>query len=200
MVNLKHHIDFINKLVSNGGPEPHEYGEFTNWIAQIHQQLGDGTLSKSDLDTLRSCFGEALSILTLQGFALEKPHGYPGDYEILDKIYLKHTSKNPDLRKWDLYFQLQKAPIAVRNRKHYFIELCKKLAMLEKRSETINVLNIASGPCRDLFEYLSEKNDQRIMFDNVEFDPLAISYAKNICKDYLNRVNFLHTNAFDFTS
>ncbi len=62
------------------------------------------------------------------------------------------------------------------------------------------MLNIASGPARDLFEFLSGKNDGRIIFDNVEFDPLAISYAKKICEDFIERIHFLHTNAFDFSS
>ncbi len=197
---MQQHLDFIERMTANGGPEPSEYDEFSQWLETIRAELEAGTLTPEDLSRLRNCFGEALSILTLQGFAYEKPHGYPGDYEILDKIYQKYTSKNPNLRKWDLFFQLQKAPLAVRNRKDYFIRLLHNLEAMDTQESKIHVLNIASGPSRDLFEFLSESNQGKIIFDNVEFDPLAISYAKNLCKDFTERINFLHTNAFAFSS
>ncbi len=197
---MKHHIAFIKELVAKGGPESSEYHELSQWLNDVRKEIVSGTITKDDLKVLRDSFGEALSILTVQGFAFTKPHGYPGDYEIIEKIYQEYISKNPDLRKWDLFFQLQKAPIAVRNRKHYFQELLKNLEGLDKREGPIGILNIASGPARDLFEFLSGKNDGRIFFDNVEFDPLAISYAKNLCKDHMDHINFLHTNAFDFST
>jgi len=62
------------------------------------------------------------------------------------------------------------------------------------------ILNVASGPARDLFDFFSAKNNSTMFFDNVEFDPLAISYAKNLCKEFLENIEFLHTNAFDFTT
>jgi SAM-dependent methyltransferase len=195
---MKQHIAFIEEMVAKGGPDSSEYHEFSNWLNQIHQELNDDTLHQKDIDLLRSKMGEALSILTLQGFVFNKPHGYPGDYEIIEKIYLEHTSNDPELRKWDLFFQLQKAPLAVRNRKQYFLNLLHELDNLDDTEK--RVLNIASGPARDLFDFFSQKNDSSIFFDNVEFDPLAISYAKNLCKDFLHKIAFLHTNAFDFTS
>ncbi len=104
---MKHHLAYIDELVAKGGPDPSEHHEFTLWLEALKKEINDGALKKEDLDTLRDRFGEALSILTLQGFAYTKPHGYPGDYEIIEKIYLEHISKNPNLRKWDLFFQLQ---------------------------------------------------------------------------------------------
>jgi extracellular factor (EF) 3-hydroxypalmitic acid methyl ester biosynthesis protein len=199
-MTMKHHIAFVKELCTKGGPDSSEYHEFTDWLKKVYKEVQDGTLSKDDLQLLRNEMGEALSILTLQGFVFNKPHGYPGDYEIIEKIYLEHTSNNPELRKWDLYFQLQKAPIAVRNRKKYFLDLLNSLDIINQTSTGKSVLNIASGPARDLFDFFSLKNDSSIFFDNVEFDPLAISYAKNLCKDYLKNIEFLHTNAFDFTA
>ena len=197
---MKHHIAFVKELCTKGGLDSSEYHEFTDWLKTVYKEVQDGILSKEDLQLLRNEMGEALSILTLQGFVFNKPHGYPGDYEIIEKIYLEHTSNNPDLRKWDLYFQLQKAPIAVRNRKKYFLDLLNSLEAMDQTDTAKRVLNIASGPARDLFDFFSLNNDSSIFFDNVEFDPLAISYAKNLCKDYLKNIEFLHTNAFDFTT
>lgn len=196
---MKHHIGFIKELVEKGGPDPSEYHEVGSWLETVYKEFKSGVLSKEDLQLLRKEMGEALSILTLQGFVFNKPHGYPGDYEIIEKIYLEHTSSDPELRKWDLYFQLQKAPIAVRNRIQYFLNLLNGVDGLEKQDTKKRVLNIASGPGRDLFNFFSQtSSDTKVFIDNVEFDPLAISYAKNLCKDYLKSIQFLHTNAFDF--
>lgn len=197
---IEHHLAFIQKLVDRGGPDPSEYYEFTEWLNTIHQGLKKGVLFKKDLKLLREAMGEALSILTLQGFVFIKPHGYAGDYEIIEKIYLEHTSSNPDLRKWDLYFQLQKAPVAVRNRKEYFLDLLNGLENVHPPATRKRILNIASGPARDLFDFFSQNNDSRLIVDNLDFDPLAISYAKNLCKDFLEKIEFFHSNAFDFNT
>jgi len=197
---MKYHVNFIKELVARGGPDSSEYHEFTDWLIAVNQEITEGILTQKDLKTLRDEMGEALSILTLQGFVNNKPHGYPGDYEIIEKIYLEHTSNNPELRKWDLYFQLQKAPMAVRNRKKYFIDLLNGLSNLHNPNGKTRVLNVASGPARDLFEFFSLKDNNSVFFDNIEFDPLAISYAKNLCKDFMENIEFLHTNAFDFAT
>jgi hypothetical protein len=187
-------------LVKKGGPELSEYHEFTEWLTTINRGLREGSFEKGDLRLLQNEMGEALSVLTLQGFAFHKPHGYPGDYEMIEKIYLKHTSNNPKLRKWDLYFQLQKAPFAVRNRKKYFVALLNSIHDLNRTNRCNKVLNIASGPARDLFDFFSLKKDCNIRVDNVEFDSHAISYAKILCQDFLGDIDFLHTNVFDFTT
>ncbi len=198
---MEHHLAFVRELVKKGGPDSSEYREFSDWVKTVHMELETGVLNEADLKNLRSELGEALSILTLQGFVYNKPHGYPGDYEIIEKIYLEHTSNDPELRKWDLYFQLQKAPLAVRNRKQYCVDLLNGLGMKDSGNSGKRVLNIASGPARDIFDFFSQKSDRtNVFFDNVEFDPLAISYAKNLCKDFLENINFLHTNAFDYST
>ncbi|MCP3874751.1 MAG: hypothetical protein GY699_16565 [Desulfobacteraceae bacterium] len=196
---MKHHITFIKKLVEKGGPDSSEYHELTDWLKLVNSEFSKGILDKKDLVKLRDEMGESLSILTLQGFVFNKPHGYPGDYEIIEKIYQEHVSNNPVVRKWDLYFQLQKAPIAVRNRKQYFINLLSDVDK-DLSGNASRVLNIASGPARDLFDFFSKHSNSVVHVDNVEFDPLAISYAKNLCRDFLDNITFLHTNAFDFKS
>ncbi len=197
---MKQHLAFAAKMIENGGPEPSEYKMFADWISTIGDEIRMGKIDAEDIKVLRESFGDVLSILTVQGFILKKPHGYPGDYEIIEKIYLKHVSTNPKLRKWDQHVQDQEAAIAVRNRKQYVIQLFENLTQIDKERESIDVLNIASGPCRDLLEFFEKDKDGRIKFDNVEFDPLAISYAKNLCNKYEDRISFLETNAFNFSS
>ena len=72
---MEHHIAFIKEFVKKGGPESSEYHEFTDWLRIVHTELKDGKLSKEDLQSIRNEMGEAISLLTLQGFVLNKPHG-----------------------------------------------------------------------------------------------------------------------------
>ena len=83
--------------------------------------------------------------------ALLKKYGYAGDFMMIDKIYTGNTPDNPFFQSWDKYFQNHAAPRAVRNRKTYFKTLLhQKLA----NNNSINLLNVASGPGRDLLELL----------------------------------------------
>lgn len=196
---MEHHFAFIKKILEKNGPDFSDNSEFSEWVDSVVRDFRTGKLTKDDIHKIREAFGDVLSILTVQGFVLNRPHGYPGDYEIIEKLYLKHASKNPRFHKWDQFLQSQKAAQAVRNRKTYFIELLRNLESVDS-STSIDVLNIASGPCRDILEFFDGEHADKIVFDNVEFDPLAISYAKNLCQNYLKRISWLETNAFKFST
>ncbi|MFX1393205.1 MAG: hypothetical protein ACFFAH_06465 [Promethearchaeota archaeon] len=98
---------------------------------------------------IRKSFGDALSIQTLQGFSFIKPHGYAGDYEIIDKIYQKYVNPNFKFKKWDFWYNAHKAAKVIRNRKVYFKNLIRTLCISEKNNE-LEVLNMGSGPARDI--------------------------------------------------
>ena len=196
---MKKHLSFIKQLVKNGGPEPSEYRLFNSWLRVINNEITSGTIGKDDLNSIRDTFDKAISLDTMQGFCFHKPHGYPGDYEILDKIYQNHHADDPSLVKWDRYFHTRSAPIAVRNRKDYFNQLLKNLEHDDMAgSQLIKVLNIASGPARDMFEFLNHNSNGRLQFDCIEFDQNAISYASSLCSKYLDQINFINGNAFKF--
>ena len=139
--------------------------------------------------------GNTLTVDTMQGNAFLKPHGYAGDYEIIDKIYMEWHSPDSSLRVWDKYFHLQSASTAVRNRKKYFISLVKKVAT--RKSHT-NILNIGSGPGRDMLEYFRENPHGTVSFECVDIDENAINYAKSLCHSYLDRINFINKNIFRY--
>lgn len=199
--SLDQHIAYIEKLVSSGGPQPSEYKAFDRWLADIFKEHQVGKLSENSLTVLREAFGPALSTQTMQGFALHKPHGYPGDYEIIDNIYRKQTTENPALKRWDQYFHTQTAPTAVRNRKAYFLQLLRGLLNNYNSPSSVPVLNVASGPARDIFEFYEKAGSPcPIFFDCVDSDPKAISYAKRLCSSYLQDIRFQKVNAFRFRS
>ncbi len=198
---MDQHLAYIEKIVARGGPLPREYDAFGRWIDEVADELRSGRLRKSDLNTLREAFGRALSPDTLQGFSLQKPHGYTGDYEIIDRMYRNHVTDDPALQNWDRYFQAQGAPEAVRNRKVYFTTLLKRLEHLNENARPRPVLNVASGPMRDVFEFFrSNGHVPNVQIACVDSDPDAIAYAKDLCAPYLDHLAFHRTNALRFTT
>lgn len=193
---MKHHLEFIEYLIRKDGPLPSDYNILKSWLRELGCEVRKGKLSQDDINIIRSTFKEAVSKSTIQGFSLEKPHGYPGDYEIIEKIYLNAVSQDKRLKNWDIFFHTQDAPNAVRNRKQYFVQLLKNLESTDKRDGSIPVLNIASGPARDIYDFMEKENDGRIILDCIDHDPDSIAYAKNLCNKYLNRISFAEANAF----
>ena len=199
---LDRHVAYIEKMVAQGGPAPPDYAGFQRWLSEVAAQHRTGRLSKHDIKTIRAAFQEALSMETLQGFSYLKPHGYTGDFEIIDRMYTGHLSANDHLRNWDVYFQTQKAPTAVRNRKAYFLRLARSLGATFPEKESLPVLNVASGPARDVFEFFEGDggHKQSITFDCVDTDGEAISYAEALCAPHLSRIAFHQANALRFVS
>jgi extracellular factor (EF) 3-hydroxypalmitic acid methyl ester biosynthesis protein len=198
---VQKHLSYIQELVQNGGPEPSEYRLFNSWLRVINNEMMSGTIGQDDMKSIRDTFGKAISLDTMQGFSFHKPHGYPypGDYEIIDKIYQDYHASDPSLVKWDQYFQTRSAPIAVRNRKDYFNQLLKNLEHEEiSGAGSIKVLNIASGPARDMFEFFNNSSNGKLQFDCIEFDQNAINYAASLCSKYLAQINFINASAFKF--
>ena len=56
------------------------------------------------------------------------------------------------LERWDHYFHWSSAPRAVRARKEYCIRLFEET--VSNSSQPVRILNVASGPGRDVFEFL----------------------------------------------
>jgi SAM-dependent methyltransferase len=185
-------LEYIAALVAKGGPEPADYVELSRLIGQLHEELTAGPATDPKMQALRSALGDCLSTETLQGFALAKPYGYAGDFEIIDRIYRTQVSQRPDLAKWDRFFHHQAAPIAVRNRKAFFQTILTELA--EHKCDA-RVLNVASGPGRCMHEWLCSHPNHRLSFHCVELDPKAIEFAVNLNGAFIDRVTFTQANA-----
>ena len=181
--------EFLQRL-GGFGPAQGDYQPLSDLLARIFERGPD---AKDDVEEIRSSLAESLELDTLQGFALRKPHGYPGDFEIIDHIYLERHAEDPRCRRWDQYFHSQAATRAVRNRKSYFHRLLDQLT--EPASGLIRVLNVASGPCRCLHEWLSLHPKSKIHFDCIDNDRDALRYAGTLNKEYLDRITLTCGNA-----
>jgi len=193
------HIKYIRELVQKGGPNPSEYQNLNKCFVSIGNLIRNDEYTHSDIAKYWPTLGDVFSTKTMQGFVINKPHGYFGDFEIIDKIYQKHITSVDNLKNWDLFFHEQAAPKAVRNRKQYFINIIKEKLSKYHNSEPYKILNVGSGPARDVldcFEYLNGNGSGNVYFDCVDQEPKANRYAKNICYKYLNQIKFHERNIF----
>lgn len=197
-VYLQEEVAFIQRLMVQDGPEVEDYEAVMTMMHNVFMKRQNGTLTKTDYEYLRILFGSVYSTSkSLLGFVNTRPHGYPGDYEIIEKIYANHISKDKKYRKWDEIFQHRvKAPQAVRNRKTFFKSLLKSKTKNEE--DTLAVLNIASGPCRGLNEFFEKNPSANIQVDCVELDKNAIDYATVLLGGNVEKTNFIHKNVFRF--
>ncbi len=197
-IDLLKEIEYINYLMQKNGPDPIDYSNIMRWYNKIDTLKKKDRLTIDNIDILRAAFKTAYSSAeTMQGFVYTQPHGYRGDFEIIDKIYQRHISSNPKYQKWDIWFQQSAAPQAIRNRKTYFKKLLNEKC--KKHQNGLEVLNLASGPCRDILEFFEKSaTDKNVQFDCVEIDKKAINYASHFLDKHLTRVHFIAANIFKF--
>lgn len=190
--------EFISYLSEKGGPDPSDYLMLNTLLNNFSGDKSRGIASENQLQELREAFGEALSPETIQGWAYHKPLGYAGDFQIIEKIYTYHTSSNPHLAKWDQFSHHQTATKAIRNRISFFLE---QVWNAKTQAPTdCQILNLASGPGRDMYETFNILGTPGIHIDCVEQDTKAISYAMNLCKNFLAHIQFFKKNVLRFTT
>jgi extracellular factor (EF) 3-hydroxypalmitic acid methyl ester biosynthesis protein len=193
--SLDEEIGFIERLVSKGGPSPDGYPALDDWFQRVENSTTSEKFSPADRLRLFEAFGEAMSPETLQGLGYHRPHGYAGDFEVIDKIYVRHHSPNPRLIRWDAYFHSQPPSRAVRNRKIYFHNLLDQHYV---RRRPLRVLKLASGSGRCMFEWLSAHPNADVSFSCVELDPDAIMYASALNQEFASKVSFEHKNVIRY--
>lgn len=189
-------LDSLIAFIEAEGPEENQYDELSAlWDVIDMEKNGD---TKSTRDEVMGLFGPEFLGQTMQGLSYRKPHGYSGDFEIIDLIYQRKINSDRRFVKWDKYFQAHAAPNAVRNRKEYFIKLVLQKA--SGRRSPLRILNIASGPCRDILELLEQVPSDKVRIDCIEMDPQAIDYAKNLLGRFSDDVHFTQRNIFKFNT
>lgn len=190
-------LDYLTELVEKGGPEPHKYAELTGLIDDLAARVSESNHPDAETAALRGAFGEDFLLSTLHGHVLRRPYGYAGDFAIIDKIYTYHVTPDPRYRRWDEFFHSLSAPKAVRNRKRYFKQTLTRLVGQSLKAE-VRLLNVASGPARDVAELYAQIDPARLATTCVEMDANAIRHANVLTAPYAARVSFIEKNIFRF--
>ncbi len=179
--------NYLNALVAKGGPEPHEYKEFTAMVNNLEDQ---------ELECFRDVIRASLNENTLIGHGFVKPFGYPGDFSLIHNIYKVYVNPDSAYSNWDSFFQDQAGAHAVRNRKDYFLKRCAEIDGDDGREK--RVLILGSGPATDVNEYLKNNPNSRIKFDLVDFDQNAIDFAKAQNEPFQELINYYKINVLRF--
>ncbi len=187
--------DAVRAMVLKGGPDIEDYAYLDAVLRSVHLERSTPTAVVQQ--ALQRTLADVLSADTMQGFALRKPHGYAGDFEMIDRIYNRRVCSDTRYAKWDLFFHEQAASKAVCNRKTYFHALLNKLAQGQVPAR---VLKVGTGPGRSMFEWMNNNRQSQVSFDCVEIDGNAIEYARVLNGEHLARVRFIHRNALRFQS
>ena len=186
--NISNIEQFMSVLFAKNGPDKEDYQPIFDIV---------DSLSSEDIDKTRDLMQPILNPNTIIGFSYTKPFGYNGDFFIIEKIYQRYINKNSKYRKWDEYFHEFPAAIAVVNRKTLAKEIFQKLND-EACGLSRNVLILGSGPVSETFEFFEKNNDSPLIFDMIDLDKRAISYAKTKNKKYLKSMTFFNKNVIRY--
>jgi len=178
---------FLMQLVEKGGPEPHEYKEFTAIVNNLEDE---------ELEFFREVVRDSLNENTLIGHGFVKPFGYPGDFSIIHNIYKEYVNPDQKYTNWDRFFQDQAGAHAVRNRKAYFLKRCGEIDNRDTKKK--RVLILGSGPATDVNEYLKNNPDSQIHFDLVDFDQNAIDFARSQNIEFKDSIDYFKINVLRF--
>lgn len=189
--------------------KPNEWGrfqsEFNSEVNNIFRESikfeKENLLSGQDgkVFKLKKLFVKRLRKLFCRGvygpWSLAKPFGYAGDFKIIDDIYQNSPTTTGFDRLFDNYFQMSAISVAVRNRKEDFKRLINNF-INSKQNRKIAIMNLASGPCRDIKEMLLVGSSlyENVIFDCYDHDERAIEYAEKLLSGYPN-INFIKENA-----
>jgi hypothetical protein len=138
---------------------------------------------KSIMQLVKDNFRKLIGTWVYKGIivkrAFEKPRGYPGDYKMLEIVYdNKPISKNIGMY-FDNNFLKSPYATALRIRKDRLRALLQNY-INEAKSTKIQILNIASGSCREIRELLpSLKTQNSITFTCLDWDEEALNFSKD---------------------
>ena len=191
-------VSLLIDMLSAGGPQESEYPLLDALMENLYQMKRTNQLDSQLLSFLQSLFHDDFLAETMHGYVYRKPLGYAGDFRLIDMIYNHHHSGHEAYERWDRYFHHNTATGAVRNRKDFFKnQLTHKIS---SRKAPLHLLNVASGPARDLYELYGEVNADMLVTTCVDIDADAIAFASELCSPYAEQINFHQKNILRFSS
>ena len=194
-INPTESIAFLQSIIAKGGPEKQEYETLNFVFDALSNDYKQGKLREEELAVLQEGFGDECLHNTMHGHIKSKPFGYAGDFLIIDKIYQEQVTEDDRFAKWDIFWNNHSAAKAVRNRKDYFIQtMTNRLTP----GRPLRLLNVASGPARDLAELYQVIDPSQLSTVCIEADKTAIQYATELNKANAQQIAFIHQNIFRY--
>jgi len=188
---------------------PEEWGkfqsEFNSEVNSIFKDIMDfekdnfATGNDEKVYKLKRIFIKRIRELFLKGayneWSFRKPYGYAGDFKIIDDIYQNNPLTNGFVRLFDNYCMMSAISVALRNRKEDFKRLIEN-TIGSKQNRKLRIMDLASGPGRELKELLSlnPKLYNNVVIDCYDHDNRAINYAKKLLSGH-SHINFIKENA-----
>ncbi|WP_017730851.1 SAM-dependent methyltransferase [Nafulsella turpanensis] len=183
----------LDQLLLKEGPEPEEYEALNYALNSLPTLLKSGEIKAGELQEIMDNCPFLQSPESIMGHIKHKPFGYAGDYSIIDRIYLRDVSSQ--YSKWDDFTINHPAAEAVRNRKDYFLKLMQQKL---NSSAPLRLLNVASGPARDLCQLYAASDPESLQSTCIEYDKRAITHAQKVCDHFLQHISFINENIFRF--
>ena len=186
----------IEALIEQGGPQPHQYAYADYLFEEIGKKLKAEELpAEVGSNLLKQCSFLQNSD-SIMGHIRNKPYGYAGDFMIIERIYLNKAQPSTSHYYWDQYSLEHVAAKAVRNRKDYFKNVMTY--RIEQAATPLRLLDVASGPARDLKELFEIIQPESMEVTCVEMDNRAIAHATNINASHSGDIKFINQNIFKF--
>ena len=125
---MRQEIEYLKMLAENEGPTKDQYEELGQLYKSVNLKRKKEIMSEGEVMSIWQALPDVFCTTdTMQGYALLKPHGYAGDFVIIERIYQGWLSPKPHLVNWDRFFHAQEAPRAIVNRKKYFLDMLNSL-------------------------------------------------------------------------
>lgn len=201
-VFVKHKIDsLIEMMASIECPQSHLTTAFHSQLDEI--EIASQLCGKEREALRQYCLSATsleLSLSRVHAQGRDKPFGYAGDFQIIDWTYTQYNGSLGRGKMWDEFYHLQVAPLAVCDRKNRFGDVLRAVASSTSR-RPLHILNVASGPCRELIDGASraEVSPRDLHVDCVDSDDKAIKYARTLLGDsWSSSVEFHHANALRY--
>ena len=189
-------VSEIETFIERGGPRSHEYAYADYLFEELGRKLKTGELpAETGVDLLQQCAFLHTSE-SVMGHIRNKPYGYAGDFMIIERIYLNQPQSSTAYYHWDCYSLEHVAAKAVRNRKDYFKSIMT--SRIQQAGKHLQLLDVASGPARDLKELFEIIRPESMKVTCVEMDNRAIEHATTINASHGGDIRFINKNIFKF--
>lgn len=163
-------------------------------------ELGEqkiGTLPKTTVAMVKGMFRYYIwpwiSKSYFVGRGLLKPHGFPGDFVIVESMYDGNTKSMGIGYIYDVIFLNTQLCQGLRNRKDHMKQILANYLKLQKNKD-ISLINIGCGGSRELRELDFPNQGNGLTISIMDFDKKALEFSQTKLNERQLQANFIPLN------